>query len=259
MEASVTLARAKVRSNRSALEGVVRIACPPSAISYRTGLTETVSTAHPGLGVELLSGRAAVDLAKGDADIAIRAVRAADIDVVVAHGFEMGLAVYGARSYLEAKGRPATGAEIAGHRLLRYAGAFLHLSAFAGIEQFADPDAAALRVDSIDSMQRQISAGSGLGVQFCVDGDADPSLVRVLDDPFGGFEMNIVDHQSMRGSARVRAVLDLLIRFHVENRTRPGGRREHGPGAAGPGGRGGSPGTPARSGARESRREYPCP
>jgi hypothetical protein len=37
--------------------------------------------------------------------------------------------------------------------------------------------------------------------------------------------MNIVYHQSMRGSARLRAVLDLLIAFHIERRATLVGRK----------------------------------
>jgi DNA-binding transcriptional LysR family regulator len=223
MEAAVGTARATIRNARNALAGIVRIACPPVAIGYLAGFPEMVAMAHPGLGVELLSGRAPVDLAKGEADISIRAVRPTDMDLVVAHGFQLGSGVYAARSYLEAHGRPATLAEIAGHRLVRYADVFLHLPAFAWIEQFAEPGAPTVRIDNTDLAQRMIATGAGIGVLFCVSGDADDRLVRVFDEPIDRIGVNIVYHQSMRGSVRVRAVLDHLIRFHVENRRRLSG------------------------------------
>lgn len=226
MEAAVNGARAEVRSARNALKGIVRIACPPVAIRYLAGFPETVGAAHPGLGVELLSGRAPVDLAKGEADISIRAVRPTDIDLAVAHTFDLGAGVYAAASYLEAQGRPTTHAEVAGHRLVRYANAFLHLPAFAWIEEFAAHGVPAVRVDSIDMAHRMIATGEGIGVLYCIAGDADERLVRVFADPIDQIGVNIVYHQSMRGSARVRAVLDLLIGFHAENRQRLSGRRD---------------------------------
>ena len=225
MEAAVNAARASIRSARNALEGVVRIACPPVAIGYLSGFPEAVAASHPGLGVELLSGRAPVDLARGEADISIRAVRPTDLDLAVAHTFELGSAVFAASSYLAAHGWPATHQDVAGHRLVRYADAFLHLPAFGWIEPFAEPGAPAVRVDNIDMARSLIVAGSGIGVLYCVAGDAEPTLVRVFEDPIDRIGMNIVYHQSMRGSARVRAVLDLLIGYHVENRARLSGCR----------------------------------
>lgn len=226
MEAAANVARAEVRSARNALEGIVRIACPPVAIGYLAGFPDAVTAAHPGLGVELLSGRAPVDLAKGEADVSIRAVRPTDMDLAVAHTFDLGSGVFAASSYLEAEGHPATHAQVAGHRLVRYADPFLRLPAFAWIEQFAEPGAPAVRVDNIDMAHRMIATGSGIGVLYCVAGDADERLVRVFDDPIDKIGMNIVYHQSMRGSARVRAVLDLLIGLHVENRAGLSGRRD---------------------------------
>jgi DNA-binding transcriptional LysR family regulator len=226
METAVNAARAEVRSARSALQGIVRIACPPVAIRYLAGFPKAVTAVHPGIGVELLSGRAPVDLAKGEADIAIRAVRTTDLDLAVAHSFVLGAAAYAHSTYLETQGRPAAHSDVAGHRLVRYASAFLHLPAFGWIEQFAEPDTPAVRVDSIDMAHRMIATGDGIGVLYCIAGDADQRLERVFDEPVDQTGINIVYHQSMRGSARVRAVLDLLIAFHLENRGKLSGRRD---------------------------------
>jgi DNA-binding transcriptional LysR family regulator len=224
MEAAVDGARVEVRRAREALEGIVSIACPPVAVWYLAGFPRSVAEAHPGLGVELLAGRAAVDLAKGEADVSIRAVRPTDMDLAVAHTFDLGSGVYASSSYLEAHGRPATPVEVEGHALVRYAEAFLHLPPFAWVERFAAPETSAVRVDSIDMAHRMIAAGAGIGVLYCVAADADERLERVFDDPIDRIGMNIVYHQSMRGSSRVRAVLDRLIAFHVENDGRLSGR-----------------------------------
>jgi DNA-binding transcriptional LysR family regulator len=226
MEAAVITARAEVRNARRELEGVVRVACPPVAIGYLAEFPREVTAAHPGLGVELLSGRVPVDLAKGEADISIRAVRPTDLDLVVAHTFELGSAVYAALPYLQAKGCPATHAEVVGHQLVRYASPFLNLRAFSWIEEFAEPKSPAVRVDNIDMAHRMIATGTGIGVLYCVAGDADERLVRVFDDPIDQIDVNIVYHQTMRGSARVRAVLDLLIAKHGELRALLSGRRD---------------------------------
>jgi DNA-binding transcriptional LysR family regulator len=226
MESSLNLAQAEIRSARKAVEGVVRIACPPVAIGYLAGFPEAVAAAHPGLGVELLSGRTPVDLGRGEADLSIRAARQTDLDLVVAHTFDLGAAAYAAVSYLDARGRPATPADVAGHRLVRYAEPFLRLAAFAWIEQFAEPGSSTVRVDNIDLAHRLIAGGSGIGVLYCVAGDADARIERVFDDPIDQTPINIVYHPSMRGSARLRSVLDLLVRFHRDHARQLRGRRD---------------------------------
>ena len=108
MEAAADRARVEVREARGGLDGVVRIACPPVAIRYLEDFPRIVASRHPGLGVELLSGRAPVNLSKGEADISIRAVRPTDMDLAVAHAFGLGSGVFAARTYIESRGlRPA--------------------------------------------------------------------------------------------------------------------------------------------------------
>ncbi len=225
MEAAASGAVATVRRARSDLQGIVRIACPPVSMIVLQGFQDVVSRTHPGLGVELLSARTPADLAKGEADISIRSVRPGDLDLVVAHGFDLGLAAYAADAYLAAHGRPATPAAIAGHRLVRYAEPFLHLPAFAWIEQFADPAVPAVRVDSIDMARSLVAAGGGIGVLFCVVGDSTAGLVRLFDTPIDSMNLSIVYHRTQRGSARLRAVLDLLIAYHADRRDALSGRR----------------------------------
>lgn len=226
MEAAVVEARGAVRSARIELQGLVRIACPPVSVGFLRDFPENVRRKHPGLGVELISGRGAADLGKGEADISIRAVRPADLDLVVAHEFELASAVYASTAYLAARGRPGSHEGIAGHALVRYAAPFQHMPAFSWIEQFAEPVAPAVRVDNIDMARTLIASGAGIGVLYCVAGDAEPGIVRLFDEPIDRIGMNIVYHQSTRGSARIRAVLDLLVERHRSDRSRLNGRRD---------------------------------
>jgi DNA-binding transcriptional LysR family regulator len=225
MEAAADRAQAEVRGARVTLEGVIRIACPPVAVRYLEDFPETVASRHPELGIELLSGRAPVNLSKGEADISIRAVRPTDMDLAVAHSFGLGSGVFAAKSYIEANGRPARPENVAGHALVRYTEPFLHMPPFAWIEQFAEPGKPGIRVDNIDMAQNRIASGAGIGVLYCIAGDADERLVRLFDEPIDVIDMNIVYHQSMRGTARLRAVLDLLIAFHIERRAALLGRQ----------------------------------
>lgn len=228
METAVSVASASVRAAKTALEGIVKIACPPSAIYFLMPFQEIVAKRYPGLGVELVSGRLPVDLAKGEADIAVRNARPTDLDLVIRHSFEWGSCVYAAQSYLDAHGRPASHADVAHHKLVRYGQLFLHYPAIAWIEQFADPAEPAIRSDSIDMARSLIVAGAGIGCLFCTVGDVTPGIVRVFEEPIDQTNCWIVYHESSRGSARIKAVLDLLIEYYVERRHDLSGRRSNG-------------------------------
>jgi DNA-binding transcriptional LysR family regulator len=224
MEAAVSTATAAVRLARTDLQGVVKIACPPAAIYLLSTFQDSVSQKYPALTVELLSGRAPVDLTKGEADIAVRVVRPTDLDLVVAHNFDWGTCIYAADSYLSAHGCPASAAELAQHKLILYNTPFLHLTAFKWIEQYAAPGAPVVRVDSVDMARSLIAQGGGIGALLCNIGDDTPGIVRVFEEPIDQIAASIVYHGNSRGSARIRAVLDLLIEYFVEHRNDLSGR-----------------------------------
>ena len=128
----------------------------------------------------------------------------------MAHSFTWGSALYAAPDYLVRHGHPAAPTDLRDHKLVRHGTGLTHLCAFGWIEAYADPDAPAQRVENSDSARVMIEAGAGIGPLFCSVGDACPGLVRVFPDPFDQIDSWIVYHESARGSAQMRAVLDLL-------------------------------------------------
>lgn len=71
---------------------------------------DLVTAAGPGLAVELRSGRAVEDLARGGADIAIRTNRRLPAD--------LGLGLQESTAYLERPGRPASADDLRRHPLI---------------------------------------------------------------------------------------------------------------------------------------------
>jgi DNA-binding transcriptional LysR family regulator len=225
MERALSEATHAVRSARSELAGVVRIACAPAIVHILEAFEPVVSAAFPGLGIERLSGRTPSNLAKGDADISIRTLSVVDLDLVVAHRFDLGSCVYASDAYLAAHGSPDQPSDLKSHSLVQYGPAFQHLPAFNWIETFADPARSVVRVDSIDMARSLIADGHGIGELFCAVGDRTAGVRRVFPDPIDQMECAIVYHQSTRGSARIRAVLDLLIEFFIERQDALSGKR----------------------------------
>lgn len=218
MQTAMNGAKAAVRSSKTELQGVVKISCAPSSVHFLLPFPSLVAERHPGLDVELVSARAVIDLAKGEADIAMRALHPTDLDVIVRHEFDWGFGVYGSKNYLQKCGTPKTLADLSQHKLIRYDESFMRASFAKWMEAYVTAATSNIRVDSIDMAHTMIAAGQGIGVLFCCIGDPDASLQRVFPEPVDMMKGWIVYHESSRGSVRVKVVADMLIEYVVERR-----------------------------------------
>ena len=216
MDAKISATTSSVRSMRENLAGTVRIACVQTAVHLLRPLARQVMDAFPGLHIELISSFASVDLAKGDADISVRTIAPTDPGLVVAYSFTWGSCLYASQAYLSTNGRPSTLEELRTHQFVQYGTPLLPMRAFGWIEQFADPDRPATRVENSDSARIIIEQGDGIGALFCFVGDACNSIERVFPEPFDQMESWVLYHESARGSAKVRTVLDALVPYLSE-------------------------------------------
>ena len=150
IEATIVRAAAAIHAAKTHLEGVVKITCVSTVTTMLLPFQDFVRSHHPQLAIQFVPTNRRVDLAKGEADIAIRNVWPTEGDVIARRGFELGMAVYASKAYLAEHGTPQTHQDLRTHRLIQYDENLLRLPWFAWIEQFADPDRAATRVESTE-------------------------------------------------------------------------------------------------------------
>jgi len=224
MEASVALAATSIRAAKTEIEGVVRISCVPSIVRALMPFPAVVAEKHPKLTVELDSAARIVDLAKGDADIAIRLARPTEIDVIAKHGYEMGLGLYASKAYVAKRGLPNNPRALREHDLILFAKSFLHLPWIKWIEEFAGTASAAVRVDSAEMAHAMVLSGGGIGVIACIYGDQSSELVRILPESVIHTIGYIVYHESMRNSAKIQAVAEALGAFFEARKDALSGR-----------------------------------
>jgi DNA-binding transcriptional LysR family regulator len=213
MDVTVNTTRQTVRSMREEPTGTVRVACVPTAAHVLRPLVAEIAQANAGLHVDLMSSISGINLAKGDADIAVRTIPPKDPGLVIAYSFTWGSCLYASRDYLARHGRPDAPEGLRDHTLVRYGAPLLHAKAFGWVEQFADPDRPATRVENSDSARVIIESGGGIGPLFCAVGDTCDGLERVFPDPFDQMDSWVMYHESVRGSHKVRVVLDALTAF----------------------------------------------
>jgi DNA-binding transcriptional LysR family regulator len=225
MEAIVAGAATSIRAAKTEIDGVVKVSVVPSMLRTLMPFVPAATERHPKLSIELSAVQRTVDLARGEADIAIRMVQPREIDLVARRAFEMGLAVYASKSYVERCGLPGKPEDLRQHRLIQYTEGMLHLPWFSWMEAYANKGAPATRADSTEMAAGLVAAGNGIGVLTCFAGDKSPELVRVFPNPVAYAIGWIVYHETSRNSMRIRAVVDLLAEFLETLKDELSGRR----------------------------------
>jgi len=107
-------------SKREAV-GVIRVTCPEPLV-YRitqSGLLDRFHARHPGLRVEFVMSDKYLDLAKGDADVALRSGDT-DGDLVGRKIADSIWAVYASRRYIERHGKPERIEDLEQHALVGF-------------------------------------------------------------------------------------------------------------------------------------------
>ena len=167
--------------------------------------------AHPELRVELDISDRFVDLAAGEADIALRGSHLApgEEGLIQRRLPDMRWGLYCSTAYAEAHGRPADPHALAEHPIATLGGAVLQ-----ALRETA-PHARIVDVtNSVGSLTAVLRAGYCTGLLPCLIGDADPALVRCFASD-GPAPLWLVYAERLRGRREARAFLDFLV-AHVE-------------------------------------------
>ena len=211
-DASARAANA-VRAGKQEVAGLVRLSCIGAFTPVLSELLPIVKERYPALELAILVSERPVDLMRGEADIALRTFRPVEPDLILKQTSDGGWGVYAASSYAETRGLPATPEEMSNHQLILYDKKLSDLPGPAWFERYARASGSYIRVNSSTTATQVIASGAGLGVATCLQGDAEPLLVRVFPEPVAFQNCYIVYHESQRDTARIRVVADLLAEF----------------------------------------------
>jgi DNA-binding transcriptional LysR family regulator len=204
----------------SLVAGSVRVSTT-EALAYQVvaPAIATLRRAHPRLQVDLLIGVRSLDIARRDADLAIRFARPSAPDLICRKLGEMEFALYASKSYLSRAGIPKRGQGLAGHDLITFTGAPAAVSPFF-LGESVDGARIALRCDN-PLIQRTAAANDvGIAELACFLGDCCADVTRVWPHEAPGRRtVWLVLHQDMRRSARIRAVSAAITEAFRQQRT----------------------------------------
>ena len=210
VEAAVADATRTIRSAKLEVAGVVSVTCASGLVTIITRLLQPLLARQPLLSIELSADNRTVDLARGEADIAVRMFRPTETGLVARRAIELGWAAYASKIYLAECRTPASAAELGQHRLVLYTEAMHRVPGPRWLEDNRGAAKIAMRADNTEVAGHAIASGMGIGVVPCFAGDARPELVRVFPEPVASASGWLVYHETLRDAARVRAALEVL-------------------------------------------------
>lgn len=164
----------------------------------------------PLLDVALLPSSASADLIHGEADVAVRLFRPVEGDLVARKIGEMGLGLYGARTYFDSFGMPLEMTELMRHSFIGYGARLRHVDESRWLDEAAAGGRFLLRSDDTHARLAAAVAGLGLTVlpHFLVRGtQLRPVAISVTIPPR---PIWLVTHRDIRNLARIRVVFDWL-------------------------------------------------
>jgi len=173
-------------------------------------LAEFAST-HPRIVLELSLSNRNEDLLQRNADIAIRMVKPTQKALIARRVGTVALGLYAHRRYVEARGLPATPAELAQHRLIGFDRDMHVLRTTGGAAARLRREDFGFRTDSVAAQIAALRAGAGITACYVNIAIRERDLVPVMADTFMfRREMWLVTHPDQRALRRTRLLFDHL-------------------------------------------------
>ncbi|MBL8550168.1 MAG: LysR family transcriptional regulator [Hyphomonadaceae bacterium] len=167
---------------------------------------------HPGVRIELMAQDRRLDIARGEADIALRAGYSPEGAGIVARKMPLTTwSVYCSKDYAAENGMPRTRAEIADHAVVGMEGPMALLPGPRWIDTAAPNADVRVRSNSLTNLVLNLRAGLGVATLPCFVADAEPDLVRCMPAPPElDAEIWLIVNEELKSASHIRAFADFL-------------------------------------------------
>ncbi len=167
---------------------------------------------YPDIKVDMLVGDEFLDLARGEADVAIRASDGlADSDLVGRKLTDVPFAVYCGVDYAIERGFPTCIDEVNGHWLIGGDGRLAGMPAVAWIREQAPRAEIHNRSSTLTNLVVAVRSGLGVATLPTLIADHEPGVMRCFDLPQFSSTIHVLTRGDMREVPRVRAFIDFLV------------------------------------------------
>ena len=167
---------------------------------------------HPGILIQLIVGDRRFDIARGEADIALRASPQPDGSGIVFRRMPSAAwGVYCGRGYAEEHGMPAARAEIARHSIIGMEGPMAHTGPYRWLEASAPDADIRFYSNSLTGLVANLRAGIGIAMLPCFLGDEEEGLLRCFAPPAElDADLWLILRENLRATPHIRAFADFL-------------------------------------------------
>lgn len=202
------------------LTGVIKLTA--TEVVANTSVTPAIGAfrpLYPDLQINLLITDQMLDIAAGEADLAIRSgIEMPVSDLVARKIADYDFALYCNRDYAARCGTPASPAALCDHELIGADGAAGDLPGVRWMFAHAAGKAPATRSSSMTNLIHAVRAGLGIAPLPCLLADADPSLIR-CSEPIAEAQSHswVVTRRELKDTPRIRAFIDFLVPFMQED------------------------------------------
>lgn len=167
---------------------------------------------HPDVRVLLDTSTQVQNLAKREADIAVRTIKPDNPDLLTRRLAAWPMGLFASATYLEQHGEPVPGTDFKGHDLLFY---LPHMQARRQLTLVGEPVHAGRIVSGLGSslmLRAAVRTGLGLGELPVLIAERD-GLVRIWPDRTSArpYEVWMVTHKDLRHTARISAMIDHIV------------------------------------------------
>ena len=196
------------------VRGTVKVTCPEEVGSrlLASGIIDRFNRRYPALRVEFVLSDKNLDLSKGQADVAIRAVRPTDNALIGRKIADSSWAVYASKSYVTRYGGIKRLEDMDRHSIVLFDGKMQDHRSASWLRSVAPNARIAARANNMLALQLAVKSGAGLAPMPVLVGEKDKALVRVfgpvqeITTPFF-----LLMHGDLRRTPRVRAFFDFVV------------------------------------------------
>lgn len=210
VDEDITTVTRRLAGQVPAPSGDVRLATSDSILSdLLMPMLVRFRQANPAIRLDVVTGNAALNLSRRDADVAVRATDAPPDTLVGRRAARIAWALYGAagRERGHAPDWVCLGDNLSGLRVVREAQAMVPAERLVG------------RFDTVLGLAHAVAAGLGIGHLPCFLADAWPGLERLAaPEEAYATDLWLLTHPDLRNTPRIRAVLDSLAEAIAEKR-----------------------------------------
>jgi len=204
-DGALTLERRALGADRT-VSGVLRVATTDALAQILVlPALQALHERHPDVRVHLMLGGARLDIARREADVAVRYVRPDAGELVSRRVARVAAAFYASGEYLAQRPVPPRPDSLGGHDVVAPESWMRSWSRPLPEARYA------LRANSMSALVLAVSLGMGIGVLHCWMADPHPELVRLWpNEPLEHDDVYLVLHHDVQRTGRVRAFVEAL-------------------------------------------------